>query len=298
MAGMEKSALGSDCCGVNVVLGEEKRGHLIPNGNGHQGVNGNLVGGAGAGAAGGAPGATNPVDKLGYPERETWTRQMDFIMSCVGFAVGLGNVWRFPYLCYKNGGGVFLIPYMLIVFVGGIPIFFLEIALGQFMKAGSINVWNIAPLFKGLGYSSMVIVFFCNTYYIMVLAWGFYYFIKSFNATLPWSTCNNSWNTESCIEIFRHDECHNGTIGNSSFGNLTCDELADGRSPIIEFWENKVLNISDGLDQPGIINWELMLCLMATWIMVYFCVWKGVKSTGKRLCILLPRSHMWSWSSC
>uniref|UniRef100_A0A671QKT6 Transporter n=1 Tax=Sinocyclocheilus anshuiensis TaxID=1608454 RepID=A0A671QKT6_9TELE len=163
--------------------------------------------------------------KQGFPERETWTRQMDFIMSCVGFAVGLGNVWRFPYLCYKNGGGVFLIPYVLFIFLGGIPIFFLEIALGQFMKAGSINVWNIAPLFKGLGYASMVIVFFCNTYYIMVLAWGFYYLIKSFNSTLPWSTCDNPWNTENCIEIFRHDDCQNGTIGNSTFGNLTCEEL-------------------------------------------------------------------------
>lgn len=276
---MEKSVFSTDSCEVNVILGEEKKGHLIPNGNGHQtGVNGNLIGSGGA--AGPAPAAMASAVKPGYPERETWTRQMDFIMSCVGFAVGLGNVWRFPYLCYKNGGGVFLIPYMLIVIVGGIPIFFLEIALGQFMKAGSINVWNIAPLFKGLGYASMVIVFFCNTYYIMVLAWGFYYFIKSFSATLPWSHCNNPWNSESCIEIFRCDN-NNNTFGNGTHGNMTCEELANGRSPIIEFWENKVLNISEGLDHPGSMNWELMLCLVAVWVMVYFCVWKGVKSTGK-----------------
>ncbi|XP_061540344.1 sodium- and chloride-dependent creatine transporter 1 isoform X1 [Phycodurus eques] len=221
-----------------------------------------------------------PAPPLVRQERETWSRQMDFIMSCVGFAVGLGNVWRFPYLCYKNGGGVFLIPYLLIVFVGGVPIFFLEIALGQFMKAGSINVWNIAPLFKGLGYASMVMMFFSNTYYIMVLAWAFYYLIKSFSATLPWSTCDNAWNSNSCVDAFSLHHCNNAS-DNVAGGNLTCAQLAHAVSPIIEFWENKVLNISSGLDDPGHVNWELLLCLITVWLLVYFCVWKGVKSTGK-----------------
>uniref|UniRef100_A0A674MMH0 Transporter n=1 Tax=Takifugu rubripes TaxID=31033 RepID=A0A674MMH0_TAKRU len=235
-------------------------------------------------------------------ERETWTRQMDFIMSCVGFAVGLGNVWRFPYLCYKNGGGVFLIPYLLFVFIGGIPVFFLEIALGQFMKQGGVSAWNIAPLFKGLGLASMVIVFFCNTYYIMILVWGLYFLFHSFTTPLPWATCGHSWNTPNCTEDFRR-ACHNRSAAQplsavtpssllsptslmnlslaQSFLNRSCAEVEGLRSPVIEFWERKVLRLSGGLHELGNISYELVLCLIATWIIVYFCMWKGVKSTGK-----------------
>ncbi|XP_061908799.1 sodium- and chloride-dependent creatine transporter 1-like isoform X4 [Entelurus aequoreus] len=209
-------------------------------------------------------------------ERVTWTRQMDFIMSCIGFAVGLGNVWRFPYLCYKNGGGVFLIPYLLIVFFGGIPVFFLEIALGQFMKQGGVSAWNIVPLFKGLGLASMVIVFFCNTYYIMILVWGLYFLCHSFTNPLPWATCGHPWNTPKCTEDFHHT-CQSS----SQDMNHSCIETDGMRSPVLEFWERKVLHLSSGIHQPGSINFEVVPCLIATWIIVYFCIWKGVKSTGK-----------------
>lgn len=104
--------------------------------------------------------------------------------------------------------------------------------------------------FPGLGYASMVIVFFCNTYYIMVLAWGFYYLIKSFNSTLPWSTCDNEWNTPSCIETFHHQICNNASFANITVsGNMTCAELADARSPIIEFWEWVLVLLSVMLDR-------------------------------------------------
>lgn len=72
--------------------------------------------------------------------RQTWSRKAEFILAVIAFAVGLGNVWRFPYLCYKNGGGAFFIPYIIMCVLGGIPVFFLELSLGQFMKALDIQL--------------------------------------------------------------------------------------------------------------------------------------------------------------
>ncbi|NXT15418.1 SC6A8 protein, partial [Prunella fulvescens] len=152
------------------------------------------------------------------------------------------------------------------------------------MKQGGIAAWNIAPLFKGLGLASMVIVFFCNSYYIMILVWGLFYLVHSLTDTLPWATCGHSWNTEQCTELFNLDLCQNlSTNATASIwtSNFSCTNMTNKRSPVIEFWENKVLRLSGGLNEPGEMNWQMILCLVTTWIVVYFCIWKGVKSTGK-----------------
>lgn len=101
-----------------------------------------------------------------------------------------------PYFCYKNGGGAFLIPYLIFLILGGIPIFLLEVGMGQFMARGGIEVkynntnffflkfifkaWNIVPCFKGIGWASLVIVFWLNVYYIVILAWNLFFLFQSF----------------------------------------------------------------------------------------------------------------------
>uniref|UniRef100_H3AQG6 Solute carrier family 6 member 8 n=1 Tax=Latimeria chalumnae TaxID=7897 RepID=H3AQG6_LATCH len=133
----------------------------------------------------------------------------------------------------------------------------------------------------GLGYASLVITFLCNCYIVLLLVWAVYYLIHSFTKTLPWASCNNTWNSFDCMEVFQGDQCVNSTFSNSTFRNMTCMELEEKQSPIIEFWQNKVLKISSGLDEPGALNWELALCLLGCWTILYFCVWKGVKFSGK-----------------
>ena len=73
-------------------------------------------------------------------EREAWGNHCEFFLTALGLAVGLGNVWRFPYVCYENGGGSFLIPYFIMLFLVGLPGCFLEMSVGQYGRAGAVKV--------------------------------------------------------------------------------------------------------------------------------------------------------------
>uniref|UniRef100_A0A3B1K8X5 Transporter n=1 Tax=Astyanax mexicanus TaxID=7994 RepID=A0A3B1K8X5_ASTMX len=206
------------------------------------------------------------------PQREKWASKLDFLLSVAGGFVGLGNVWRFPYLCYKNGGGAFLIPYFIFLFGGGLPVFFLEVALGQFTSEGGITCWEkLCPIFTGIGYASIVIVSLLNIYYIVILAWGLYYLLQCFQRELPWARCRHSWNTQNCVEdTIRKNKTLWLSVNATNF-----------TSPVTEFWERNVLSLSSGIDEVGELKWDLALCLLAVWVICFFCIWKGVKSTGK-----------------
>ncbi|XP_029005744.1 solute carrier family 6 member 22, tandem duplicate 1 isoform X2 [Betta splendens] len=202
--------------------------------------------------------------------RGHWSNKMEFLLAVAGQIIGLGNVWRFPYLCYKNGGGVFFIPYVLFLFTCGIPLFLLETSLGQYTQQGSITCWRkICPLFEGMGYGSQVVVLYSSIYYIIILAWAFLYLFSSFSSELPWASCRNSWNTGNCVEFDGRDSQFNWTVSENA------------TSPVREFWERRVLNVTGSVHELGGLRWELVLCLLLSWVICYFCVWKGVKSTGK-----------------
>ncbi|XP_026169874.1 sodium- and chloride-dependent GABA transporter 3-like [Mastacembelus armatus] len=206
-------------------------------------------------------------------DRGQWASKTEYILVVAGNVVGLGNVWRFPYLCYKYGGGAFLVPYGLLVVVCGIPLFLLETSSGQYTQEGFITCWRkLCPLAQGIGYGHFVMSFYSFSY-IIVQVWALFYLVFSFRSQLPWISCENTWNTAYCISLQTLESSSNVTANQTMLTNTT--------SAAIEFWERRLLAMSGGIEELGSVRWELALCLLVCWMFCYFSIWKGVRSSGK-----------------
>jgi len=226
-------------------------------------------------------------------DRGNWDSPVEFLLSCLSFAVGLGNIWRFPYLCYRNGGGAFLIPYVISLVLMGLPVFLFEMGAGQFSAEGPVSVWKLCPLFQGIGYGMCFLSLYIGTYYNIILSWAFFYIFSSFTSSLPWASCENPWNSEACRR-FDSKNCtsHGGVMTNEQdcvfqkdvtidvWKNIT-ETANNAKLPSDEFFHNFMLDISQGIHDLGSIRWELALCLLLAWTIVYCALWKGIKSFGK-----------------
>ncbi|XP_067664255.1 sodium- and chloride-dependent GABA transporter 1-like [Haliotis asinina] len=119
-------------------------------------------------------------------------------------------------------GSAFLIPYFVGIITCGVPLFFLEVTIGQFSKMSAAHVWVICPLFKGIGIAQLLVSFMGSVLYIIVIAWSVYYLYRSFQSVLPWTACDNWWNTRLCV-----NRLGNVSISETYHNNGTKDQLLD-----------------------------------------------------------------------
>ncbi|XP_031631151.1 sodium-dependent nutrient amino acid transporter 1-like [Contarinia nasturtii] len=204
-------------------------------------------------------------------ERANWGNDIEFLMSCIAMSVGLGNIWRFPFTALENGGGAFLIPYLIVLLIIGRPLYYMEMLLGQFSSRSSIKVFDLAPALRGVGYAQVISTGIVATYYVTIMAITLHYFFNSFKSTLPWTICLTEWG----------DTCK-PSAPDSTVQRFN-ESITESRSSSAELYYTKEVlkeypTIQNGIGTPDIY---LTMCLGLTWVIIVSVLIKGVQSSGK-----------------
>lgn len=239
-------------------------------------VVGNGLGSTASGAATAAPACTaGAVDKLGAlapvfdlpplaggtphgaefatVPRTRWKSRQQFVLVLMGYCIGVGNLWRFPYLCGKYGGGAFIVAYLCTLFIGALPLFFYECVLGQkFQKGPAETFRKMAPKWVGLAYVPAAMTLFFLPYYQFIVTYALHYFLASFQSPLPW---------------------------------------VDGTTPDLYLSEVVLRRTSSLSDEgSGQIHGTLLAENLAVWVITALCLIKGIHSAGKAayITVILP----------
>ncbi|XP_055839369.1 uncharacterized protein LOC129907278 [Episyrphus balteatus] len=204
--------------------------------------------------------------------RGKWASSKDFIFACAGHAFKADTMMVLPYFIFEEVGIFALIPYFVILAVCVVPIVFMQSFLGQFSSTGFISVFRISPLFKGIGYVSLVVNFLTLTYYSIFSAIPLFYFFHSLRPTIPWSCdgfeewTKNITNSKSI--------CLPETAENSNLYLITM--------PSVDFLLNH-LNITGNESQFDDYSFSLQLaiCTCIIWGIVTYVILNSTELIGK-----------------
>ncbi|NXR67286.1 S6A17 protein, partial [Rhadina sibilatrix] len=199
-------------------------------------------------------------EELEAENRPAWNSKLQYILAQIGYSVGLGNVWRFPYLCQKNGGGAghILLSPLLSSWQE------LESFLRRELQRITGGALGTVSLPCGLmpcppPSSPTQVCFFVGLYYNVIIGWSIFYFFKSFQYPLPWSEC----------PIVK-----NGSVA-------VVETECERSSATTYFWYRETLDISNSISESGGLNWKMTLCLLVAWSLVGLAMIKGIQSSGK-----------------
>ncbi len=177
-------------------------------------------------------------------KRDRWTGRVPFIFAAIGSAIGLGNVWRFPYMTYEYGGGAFLVPYVIGLIVLGVPWMMLEFGMGRYFQKGAPGVFaGIGKKWEWLGWWPVWVAFIIVTYYTVIIAWSLRYALSSLSV---------AWGI--------------GEAGAAGAG---------------DYFFGTVLQLSEGPSALGAPVWSILGLLALVWIILFLIIFKGARVIGK-----------------
>ena len=190
-------------------------------------------------------------------QRESWGSRPAFVLAAIGSAVGLGNLWGFPYKLYSHGGGAFLIPYVIAMLLIGLPLLIAEFSLGHLTQRATPEAFERANRrFAFVGWWQIILSFVIITYYAVILAWClsflYYSLVGIFQGALPWA-----------------------------------GEGVEGVEKAKEFFEAEYLGKTEGFSLGG-MRWHIVGALLLTWMAMYFCIFRGVKVVSKVVMWTVP----------
>lgn len=196
--------------------------------------------------------------------REVWNTRVGFILAAIGSAVGLGNIWRFSYAAYENGGGAFLIPYFVALLTAGIPLMILEFGLGsKFLGSAPISLKRAKKSFEWIGWWGVIASFIITTYYSVIMGWSLVYLLKAF--TLGWGTDT---------EAFFNNELLNVSSSPWDLGSFSYPVLIGLLMTWLVIWIIEKKGVQAGIERSSKVFIPLL------WVLLFVLVFRAITLDG------------------